>query len=242
MLCQFLRSKSEVGRFKDMCNKKPGYFRDGLDMIIDNKAFDIPTTERARKYLNSQQVRFHLRTPSEGLRKEFTKPGRKKNRMNTGARANVCAGVSNGRIVLWHYLPKSWTGQVAADLYRDVIFPTLKRTRGVKRSYRILEDNDPTGYKSNLAKRAKAEKRIQAHVFPRYSPDINPLDFSLWQAVTQRMLQNTPKKLETVAEYKARLRSTALRLPRVVVSKAVNNMAARIRLVKDAKGGNIAQD
>ena len=157
-------------------------------------------------------------------------------------RANVCAEVSNGRGVLWHYLPKSWTGQVAADLYRDVIFPTLKRVRGVKRSYRILEDNDPTGYKSNLAKRAKAEKRIQAHVFPRYSPDINPLDFSLWQAVTQRMVQNTPKKLETVVEYKARLRSTALRLPRAVVSKAVNNMAARIRQVKDAKGGNIPRD
>ena len=97
-----------------MCDKKPGYFRDGLDMIIDNKGFDIPTTERARKYLNSQLVRFHLRTPAEGLKNEFTKPGRKKNRMNTGARANVCAGVSNGRIVLWHYLPKSWTGQAAA--------------------------------------------------------------------------------------------------------------------------------
>ena len=234
--------RSEVGSAKDMCGKKPGYFRDGIDMIIDNKAFDIPTTERARKYLNSQQVRFHLRTPAEGLKNEFTKPGRKKNRMNTGARANVCASVSNGRIVLWHCLPKNWTGQAAADLYKDVIFPTLKRVRGVKRSYRILEDNDPTGYKSNLAKKAKSEKRIQAHVFPRYSPDINPLDFSLWQAVTQRMLQTTPNKLETVVAYKARLRCTALRLPRAVVSKAVNNMAARIRQVKDANGGNIPRE
>ena len=35
---------------------------------------------------------------------------------------------------------------------------------------------------------------------------------------------------------------TALRLPRAVVSKAVNKMAVRIRELKAAKGGNIPSD
>ena len=60
-------------------------------MIIDNKKFDIPTTERARQYMKNQRVRFHLRTPAEGIKDEFTKPCRKKNRMSTGARASVAS-------------------------------------------------------------------------------------------------------------------------------------------------------
>lgn len=227
---------------KAFASKSPSYFTDRIDMIIDNKTFDVPTTERARRHLKSQQVRFHLRTPSEGTAAEFTKPGRKKNRMNTGAKAGVCAGVSNGKIVLWHYLPKAWNGQVAADLYTDVIYPLLKRVRGQKRSYLLLEDNDPTGYKSGKAKAAKAEKGIKAHPFPRYSPEINPLDFSLWKQVEAKVLATAPTKLETVAQYKARLRKTALGMPRSAVEKAVAKMAEKIRELKDAKGGNIRSD
>ena len=81
-----------------MAGKPPSYYESSLDMIIDNKKFDIPTTERARLHMESQRVRFHLRTPSEETVAEFTKPGRKKNRCNTGAQTNVCAGVCNGRI------------------------------------------------------------------------------------------------------------------------------------------------
>ena len=227
---------------EDMAAHPPSYYRNKIDMIIDNKHFDVPTTERARKYLKSQQVRFHLRTPAEGLKDEFTKPGRKKNRMNTGAKASVCAGISNGRIVLWHYLPKTWNGQAAADLYTNTILKTLQRVRGKKRSYILIEDNDPTGYKSSKAKVAKAALGIKAHVFPRYSPDINPLDFSLWKAVEAKVLANCPEHVETVSEYKTRMRLTALRMPRTVVANAVSTMAKRIRQLKDAKGGNIPRD
>ena len=148
--------------------------------------------------MKSQRVRFHLRTPAEGTVDEFTKPGRKKNRYNTGAQANVCAGISNGRVVLWHYLPKVWNGEAAAHLYTNIIYPTLRRCRGDKRAYTILEDNDPTGYKSNAAKRVKADCHIIAHNFPRYSPDMNPLDYSIWHEVERRMGENEPKKVETV--------------------------------------------
>ena len=222
--------------------KPSSYFQKEVDMIIDNKKFDVPTTERARKYMKSLRVRFHLRTPAEGVMDGFTKPGRKKNRMNTGACASVCAGISNSRIVLWHYLPKRWTGQTAADLYRDVIYPSLRKHRGKKRSYKLLEDNDPTGYKSNKAKQMKESKHIEAMPFPRHSPDLNPLDFSLWDEIERRVLQRAPKKVETVAEYKARLRRTALALPKELVTKAVGSMPKKIKEVRDAKGGSIKSD
>ena len=235
--------KDERCKWARAFSKKPcSYFEEDIDMIIDNKKFDVPTTERARKYMMSQRVRFHLRTPAEGVLDEFTKPGRKKNKMNTGACTSVCAGISNGRIVLWHYLPKLWTAQVAADVYRDVIYPSLCEHRGDKRSFKLLEDNDPTGYKSNKAKEMKESKRIKALPFPRYSPDLNPLDFSLWNEVERRTLKCAPKKIETVVAYKARLRLTALNLPKAMVAKAVRSMPKKIKQVIDAKGGSIKSD
>ena len=135
---------------EEWSSKPPSYF-EKLDLIIDNKKWEIPTTARARKYLNQQRVRFHIRTPAEGSMPQYTKPNRKKNRLNTGAAANVCAGVSKGRIVLWEYLPEKWNGQAAADLYKHVIKKTLKRMHGQKRTYVVFEDNDPTGYKSSKA-------------------------------------------------------------------------------------------
>ena len=183
-----------------------------------------------------------MRTPAEGLKDEFTKPGRKKNRMNTGAKASVCAVISNGRIVLCHYLPKTWNGQAAADLYANITFKTLQRVPGKKRAYILIEDNDPTGYKSSKAKVSKASLGIKVHVFPRYSPDISPLDFSVWKVVEAKVLANCPKRVETVVEYKARMRLTALRVQRVVVFTAVGALAKRVRQLKDVKGGNIPRN
>ena len=120
--------------------------------------------------------------------------------------------------------------------------PELKSVRGTKRSHSIIEDNDPTGYKSGKAKRTKSALGIKAVPFPRYSPDLNPLDFSLWDAVEARVLKNTPKRVETVKEYKARMRKTALNLPRDIVTSALRSIPRRIQGMLDAKGGNIKGD
>ena len=239
------RSKEHAKERRLFCekwgSKPPSYYVKDVDLIIDNKRFDIPTTERARQHLAQQQVRFHLRTPGEGLKPEFTKPGRKKNRMNTGSTVVVCAGISNGKVVLWHYL-KNWNGEVAASLYRKEITKVLRKQQGRKRSYDIIEDNDPTGYKSGAAKAAKTECKIKALPMPRYSPDLNPLDYCIWHEIERRMVENNPKSVETVVECKKRLRATALRLPKALVVKAVRAMPSRMRAVARGKGYNIAED
>jgi hypothetical protein len=130
-----------------------------VDLIIDNKAFYVPTNERARRYMKQQAVRFHHRTPEEGLQPEYTRPSRKKNRFNTGGTAKVCAGVSNSRVVVWEYLPKTWNCKETAALYEGAIAKTLEKARGEKRKYLALEDNDPTGYKGNVAKKKKVASR-----------------------------------------------------------------------------------
>ena len=119
---------------------------------------------------------------------------------------------------------------------------TLKKTQGVKAKYLLFEDNDPTGYKSNKGKDAKEELGIKAIPMPTFSPDLNPLDYSLREEVSRRMVASAPKRVETVAEYKKRLRLTALRLPRALVAKAVASMPKRMRAVVTAKGHSIKKD
>ena len=183
-----------------------------------------------------------MRTPSEGVLPEMTKPGRKKNRINTGAVAKVSAGISNGRIVMWEYLPKTWSGEGAANLYKGPIVKTLRKQRGVKPKYLVFEDNDPAGYKSGAGMAAKTELGIEAVPMPTFSPDLNPLDFSLWDVVSRRMIACTPKHVETVAEYKKRLRRVALRLSPTLVAKAVKAMPKRMQAVVAAKGYSIKAD
>ena len=86
------------------------------------------------------------------------------------------------------------------------------------------------------------EVGINAVPMPAYSPDLNPLDFFLWDEVDRRMVANAPADVETVEAYKKRLRLTALRLPQRLVAKCVSSMPARMRAVVAAKGHSIKKD
>ena len=162
--------------------------------------------------------------------------------MNTGGRVIVCAGISGGKIVLWEYLGPRWCGQAAADLYKGPIQKALKKRRGDKRKYLLLEDNDRTGYKSKKGMAAKSEAKIEAIEWPKYSPDLNPLDYAVWDAIESRMKDSAPSGGESVQAYKQRLRRAALRLPESVVRKAVAGIPHRMKAVVEAKGGNIPRD
>ena len=235
--------KKERVKLGSKLAKRPGaYYADEVDLIIDNKRFDTPTHEQARKYLKKGGVRGHLRLASEGLNDEFTKPSKKKNRMNTGGSVSVCAGISNCRIVLWEYLKGRWNGDSAVALYQGPIMKALKKERGQKRSYTVLEDNDPSGYKSSKAVAAKRALRIKPLLWPRYSPDLHPLDYSIWEKIHKRVLAKKVTGKETVKAFKKRLRLTALRTPSSEIRDSIVTLPKRAKAVVDAKGGNIPRD
>ena len=102
------------------------YFTQHVDLIIDNRYFAIPTLTRATQFQKMRRAHGHLRTPSEGDSKGFTKPCQKRHRQNPGSLINVCAGIIGGRVRLWHYLQKVWNCEVAAQTYRGPIHRTLK--------------------------------------------------------------------------------------------------------------------
>ena len=231
---------------KLMCDKlrklPERFWQEEVDAFIDCKRWPMPLTVLGKSHLKRIRVRGHLRKKSEGLKKGFTKPDKKNHRLNTGGNAHFCAGIIAGRVRIWHYLPQKWNGSEAAALYKDVVAPALKRHRGTKGRYLVLEDNDPTGFKSKKAVAAKAAARIEPLQFPKYSPDLNPCDFSLWEEVENRMAEQPQPRRETAAAFKARLRKTAMSIPEPVVRKMLEGMKGRAKSIFDNDGGHIPQD
>ena len=70
-------------------------------------------------------------------------------------------------------------------------------------------------------KAAKRELHIKPEEWPTYSPDLHPLDYSIWELIEQRMAKQKAPRKETVAQYKERLKRTALRLPAKLVRQVV---------------------
>ena len=219
------------------------YFSKSVDIIIDNKHWDVPTTRIARTYKSKMRVRFQNRTRAEGLEPQYTKPHNKRHRRNLGGALLVCAGVRKNKVVLWKYIDGKWNGQAAEDLYRNDIARVLRRQAPGKTNPVVLEDNDPSGYKSAKAKIAKKELGLKVLSLPRYSPDLNPLDFFLWNDIEKRMELSAPKaRRETLEAFKIRLRKTAMRTSKKVLGKAIDSIKSRVIEIFAAEGGHISMD
>ena len=106
----------------------------------------------------------------------------------------------------------------------------------------MLEDNEPMGYKSRKAIEATDELSTKAIQYPRYSPDLNPMDFFLWAEVERRMFAAKAPSKETVAQYKTRLRRTAFAIPGSVIEKTVADFKRQTTAVYNADGGDIHRD
>ena len=228
-----------------MCRKwrqRPSAFwTDVVDLIIDAKKFSIPGSAAAAKRLRQQKVRGVMRTRKEGVQPGFTKPNLTKHKFNPGGAAHILGGICGDKVVLWEEISGKWCGDKAAEMYNGPIKKVLQRNRPGKRSWLIMEDNDPAGFKSSKGKMAKGANHMRTATQPPYSPDLNPLDFSIWAAIDKKALAGH-KAGEGMAAYKARLRRTALNMPRAEVRKAVEGIKTRAHAIFAADGGNIRRD
>ncbi len=171
----------------------------------------------------------------------------KSSQINTGARSLlIVGGVGSGKVLMWHAVPTGrWSGQAAADMYAGPLKKTLQKAHPGKRQFLVLEDNDPTGFKSKKGIRAKAEAKIKILEIPKRSPDLNVLDYAIWSEVNRRMRRQEktwPKsKRESRARYAERLRRTAMSLPKAFITKSIGDMRRRCRRLLAAKGGFIEE-
>ena len=97
-------------------------------------------------------------------------------------------------------------------------------------------------YKANVARRAKAEVGVFTMDLPRYTPELMPLNYSPWVAIQAKMDERRLTGPESPESFKNRLHSTALALPRNVVTRALLDVKRRILAIRDAEGKRIASD
>lgn len=217
-----------------------------IDMHIDVKHFPVYLNKSARAHAASAGVRGAYRTQGKGLEAPYVKRGNK-SKFNTGARGiMVLAGVGHGRVLVWQVIDgRNWNGEVAAEMYAGPIRAALANVCPQKRKWRVLEDNDPAGFKCRKGLAAKAASSIESFNIPRRSPGLNVCDYALWSEVSRRMRATEaswpPGRAETRKAYIARLRRTALRLPACFVNASISNMRIRCQRLDIAGGGHFEE-
>ena len=208
--------------------------------IIDNKSFQITANRKSREFVARRSVRGAYQKKGTGPKKWLVKPKSGTNKAKFPS-VQVTAAVIKGKIRVWNYVEGKWTGAEAAHMYTNVLAKALKRAFPNQRApFSAIEDNDPTGYKSRAGVDAKKKAGIIADSLPKRSPDLNVLDYALWNAINRRIRGQETKyrkaQMETAREFKDRLRKTAMSLPTSVVKAAVGSMRRRCKTIAKLKG------
>ena len=210
-----------------------------LHAITDNKSFQMSSCRKSREFVVRRSVRGAYQKKGSASKKWLVKP-------KCGANSakypglQVTAGVINGKIRMWSYVEGKWSAQ-AAHMYKNVLAKALKRAFPSQRHpFTIIEDNDPTGYKSQPGVQAKMEANIVVDRLPKRSSDLNVLDYPLWSEINRRMHSQErsflKRKKETKEEFKTRLRKTAMGLPTYLVKAAVGSMTRRCKAIAHVSG------
>ena len=220
--------------------KSAQWWNDRLDGIIDGKSFKVYLTADGRRRAAQHATYGAYRAPGKGLAQGYVKP-KKTLLTNPGARNElIIAGVGSGKMLMWHKCDR-WNGAAASAMYSGSLSKALRKAYPHKTKFTVLEDNDPTGFKSTKGIEAKAAAKIVIFEIPRRSPDLNVLDYAIWKEVNKRMRRQEQKwpcrKRESRTDYVSRLRRTAMRLPKPFITKSIGDMRRRCERLLAAKGG-----
>lgn len=229
-------------------HRSPGQWGRYVHAFIDNKVFPVYTRGSFRRAAAKRLVRGVYRTRKRVFSTGYVKPKNPKIMKNSSGvqSVSVTCAISSEKVLLWHVVQGRWTGAEAARMYSGPLKTALRRAfPSVKGSWRVLEDNDPTGYKSNKGLQAKAAHGIQTLDLPKRSPDLNPLDFAFWAHLNRRMraAESTwpVSRRETRAQYVERLRRTAMSTPLEFLARITGTLAKRCAQLAAAKGGHFAE-
>ena len=223
------------------------FWTNEVDAYIDCKRYRIPLSARTRCLRSSARIRGHHRLRSEGLHPDMTTVNLNKHGTSESS-AWVFAAVTGGRLnkfIVWSYITGRWNRFAACSMYR-VLCKALRQhrpLRGSKKFWRIVEDGDPSGFKSHAAVDLKKRLRIRTLDLPPYSPDLQPLDYTLWHQVSKAVEATAERRqIKTAVVYRQVLRTSALKLSRLRVKSALKSMHNRIRAIVAAKGGHVSRD
>jgi hypothetical protein len=208
---------------------------------IDHKKFPLPLTVAQRQRYRQRKIAGHLRKPSEGMSRGFTKPKGKSSYVILPT-VNIGAAVCDDRIICWHEEGPKWNGSVAEAFYRGPLIKAMKRKWGNRRSFTVVEDGDRKGYQTKKCIKAKSDLKIKSMTLSPRSPALMPLDYAIWNRIEQIMNEEAPNGCESKVRFLARLRKVAKGLPKAWVRSQVLKMKANLQGIIDAKGWHARND
>lgn len=144
------QDKKERYKFaKKYKNKPASFWLNRVHLHIDCKNFPVYADASARDYAAMRSVRGVYRTLGQGLDEAYV-VAPKHMKYNTNVKScRILGGVAKAGVILWHDYGPKWNGRVAADTYNGPMVTSLRQAWPRTRSFTVLEDNDPTGFKSN---------------------------------------------------------------------------------------------
>ena len=226
---------------KKFKSKTKAWWNANIHAFIDGKRFTLYLNGKTRVCAAQHATYGAYRKPGKGLCDGYVKPSKQVKHNSGNGSVLVMAGVCRGRVAMWHYVAGGkWSGKAAADMYNGPLRTALAKTWPARKSWDVLEDNDPTGFKSRRGHAAKAAAGITPFVIPCRSPDLSLCDYALWKEVNRRLRRQEfswpAGKTESRAAYAIRLKRTALRLPKAFLERSVGDMVRRCNLLHAAKG------
>lgn len=228
-------AKKRLAAAKVWAKRPACYWSKNVHAYVDNIAFPVPLTPAQRARFRQTLIAGHLRKPSEGIDRGFTKPREKHSFVGIPS-VTITAAVAKDRVILRYVLPGTWNGQEAARMYEEGLKPALARVWGKRARYTIVEDGDRKGNTSGKGVAAKARAKIFPITLPPRTPSLMPLDYAIWQAICKRMLDDEPDGVETRGAFLERLRTAATTLPKGHVKGVIGRMRSNIQALVDAKG------
>ena len=99
----------------------------------------------------------------------------------------------------------------------------------------------------NTSKKTQAFLGESLHEFvppsawPPNSPDLNPLDYYVWNALSTRVYKGRTAKFQTMAALKQRILEAWDEIPQDEIRRAVYQFRDRVKTVIREKGGGIKQ-
>ena len=225
--------------------KPASFWTHKVHAYLDNKTFPVYLTHKGRTYAAKQAAKGTFRRRGEGLGRGHVKP-RKGMKYGGGTKpVMIACALSRKGVLMWHEVRGPWNAANATKMYAQALHPALKAQNPGARTFLVLEDNDPSGYKSRAAVAEKSRLHVNILAIPKRSPDLNPLDYGFWAEVNRRLRRQELKfaegKKESRQEFLVRLRRTAKRVPEGVCAKLISSMKRRVADLETAAGGDFEE-
>ena len=201
----------------------------------------MPLTAADKDYVARIGVRGHYREEGgiEDLDEHNTKPNPKMKR-KMGGKVGIVAAIVGPKFKVFQFIiPKNKWNAHTANLFFKALRRFAWRHYPTKKTWKSIEDNDPC-HKTKGNEAAKKSMGIEPIGLPPRSPDISPLDYSVWGEVLRLLRtqeENMEEKKESQKQFVARLQKTIGGLGKGFLRNTMRGMKGRLRKLHKVKGG-----